>query len=682
MAAFTIQRGGNWSDTSTSSPWYVSGGTPCPIPGSGDTVTLTGGFTLAVDVPTTVGSTSFTTGGTPAINFDTNTNGFTLNINANLTLIGDMGFATASYPHASTINMAAGTTLTFFPPMNQQCAFRYANQQSYFNINGTALNPCTVTTNLSNGGTAANTITVLGASRQQGFTIANYCNFSHMGTSSAFGLQSTDSNGLDTQPVSITNCTFTDSSAYFLFSANFAHGFTFTGNQGGGSNKVVTASGTWLQFAFQNNPTGGRTISGNVFLGTYALGQMPVWLYQQGCTVGPLNYFDDWGAASSQIEHASWAAFDGNFVRKQNTGEGEFAGDLGAGGNGGNYFFVDSTGGANFVLVTDFQDFHIRNNVFDVSYAGSGGNLIELTEASTGVRSNSWITNNIQTIPAAGTTWFLWAAITNSTPTNAINVHFEHNTAPFAGAASSPVQISGSGGGERSGGVASIQSNIFWCTGSATVPVVANTIGTGAVADAVAAANCGYNAYSNATTQPANYWTVTHVVSGATTCSDGTPYESPMTGATQPGGHDINYGTIASATTQGPKFVAPTRWLGAWAVHKGYTASGTPSVQVAAALAALQGNTALIADLVGWVQAGFVPQDSGLENASYPGDPSTADAAGTPWPGGGPGIGAMAFAANTGGGGLPGPTQDQLAVLDKRRRDAAAYGYRRRRRAG
>lgn len=54
MTAFTTQRAGNWSDTTTSSPWYVSGGTPCAIPGNGDTATFA--HVVTADVDTTVGT--------------------------------------------------------------------------------------------------------------------------------------------------------------------------------------------------------------------------------------------------------------------------------------------------------------------------------------------------------------------------------------------------------------------------------------------------------------------------------------------------------------------------------------------------------------------------------------------------------------------------------------------------
>ncbi len=50
-----------------------------------------------------------------------------------------------------------------------------------------------------------------------------------------------------------------------------------------------------------------------------------------------------------------------------------------------------------------------------------------------------------------------------------------------------------------------------------------------------------------------------------------------------------------------------------------------------------------LTSMMQWVRSGFAPKNTALQNASYSGDPSTADANGNAWPGGGPGIGAMAY---------------------------------------
>jgi hypothetical protein len=83
--------------------------------------------------------------------------------------------------------------------------------------------------------------------------------------------------------------------------------------------------------------------------------------------------------------------------------------------------------------------------------------------------------------------------------------------------------------------------------------------------------------------------------------------------STAPGVHDQT-SAIASA---GPQFVDSTRNLGKWAVARGYSASASPITQTSDALTALQADTTRIADLVTYVRAGFVVQNSALNNAGH-----------------------------------------------------------------
>lgn len=105
-----------------------------------------------------------------------------------------------------------------------------------------------------------------------------------------------------------------------------------------------------------------------------------------------------------------------------------------------------------------------------------------------------------------------------------------------------------------------------------------------------------------------------------------------------PGVHDL--------ADQNPQFVDSTRNIGTWyTVAQGQTTTGTYTGDVAAAVVRLAANPSLIGlagtGLLYWVRAGFAPQNTNLKAASYPGDTSTVDANGNPWPGGAPGIGAM-----------------------------------------
>ena len=78
----------------------------------------------------------------------------------------------------------------------------------------------------------------------------------------------------------------------------------------------------------------------------------------------------------------------------------------------------------------------------------------------------------------------------------------------------------------------------------------------------------------------------------------------------------------------------------------------------AAAMAYLQANPSLIPSMIRWVRAGYAPTNAAYQAASYPGDPSTADANGYSWPGGAPGIGPMAYYSSS-----PTPTPTSGAAL-------------------
>ncbi len=116
-------------------------------------------------------------------------------------------------------------------------------------------------------------------------------------------------------------------------------------------------------------------------------------------------------------------------------------------------------------------------------------------------------------------------------------------------------------------------------------------------------------------------------------------YSSP------PGVHDVN---------ANPQFVASNRGMaGYWTSGLGNTTTGTSTGDAQQAFNYIAAAPATrIPAFLAWTRAGFRPQNTAYQAASYPGDPSMADAAGNAWPGGAPGIGAMAVLPASGGASL------------------------------
>jgi len=94
-----------------------------------------------------------------------------------------------------------------------------------------------------------------------------------------------------------------------------------------------------------------------------------------------------------------------------------------------------------------------------------------------------------------------------------------------------------------------------------------------------------------------------------------------------------------------PAFVNASANLASW----GGTTAGGGTATATAALATIQTNTALVKQastgLLAYIRSAFKPTNAVLQAASYAGDSSPVDANGGTWPGGAPGIGAMAVYA-------------------------------------
>jgi hypothetical protein len=224
----------------------------------------------------------------------------------------------------------------------------------------------------------------------------------------------------------------------------------------------------------------------------------------------------------------------------------------------------------------------------------------------------------------------------------------EHNTVKVGSLGAILQSCNGSPGPlaalEIAGQTSSFRANLCWYPSAGSGFVAATNSGTGdgvtgIVVDALAEANADYNGRWNLSNGPNNHWTVTTPISGATTCTNGTPYDTPMSGSTSPGTHDVSVN---------PGFVDVNRGVAAFDAHMG--GPGTVA-HALLALAAQYDSTDsnyvsgyTTAALLAWSLAGFVPTNASLQHASYTtpsSDPIGSDAIGTTYTGT-PDIGALA----------------------------------------
>lgn len=579
--AYTSNQAGNWA---TAAIW-----TPNGVPGAGDTVTI--GHAVAVTANTTIGDGSDSTVLT-CITGKITVTGAALTIRGRgtwggvsdlLVLVVQNAGAT---PGQLILDGGAGHT-----------PVQTFGGGSKLTLTGTVGAPFVVRTKVATAGSPGYFVCTNGS---WGLSCrATYGSFIALGDAShaAIGIAYL-SYAPDSDPAFVLNhCTFDTCGTVTVQIGLGTAVFTL--------NDCLWQNGLAPAFTLMANSakTGGdRTVAACTFLGLHAV--QPYFGYQQDVTFTGCYFDDDY---TCNWEGYSWAAFDGCFVRLQTTGEHLSAGDFGVGA--GNYFFTDG-GGGSFWLISDMESMTFANNVFDPSQATSYGYAIGYTEASNGPRPSCFFEYNVMCLSAQP--WSLLAAVTNSAAPNVLVGTAAHNTVPIIGAA--PVVIGAAGPGERVGSVAAIRDNLFWGTGTPTYPVVNQGTPTLAVTDVVTAPNCHHNAYSSVAVESAGRWTGTpYTIAGATTCTNGTPYSTPMSGATAPGGNDVNLGTITNAQTQGPQFVDPTRNLLTWDASRG--GPGT----AANAMAAIRADLTLIPAAVAWVRGGFVPTNTLLHNTASDG---------------------------------------------------------------
>lgn len=213
----------------------------------------------------------------------------------------------------------------------------------------------------------------------------------------------------------------------------------------------------------------------------------------------------------------------------------------------------------------------------------------------------------------------------------------------------------------------SFRANLCWAPAPGTVNhYVDNTGRDGThsdfVVDALAAANADYNGRFNLNNITGTPWSF---VSGDTNSPEsGTPYNTPMSGSTAPGTHDVS---------GDPQFVDSTRGIVQFDAYKMGTAGSLSNalLKLAAQYDSTDPNYVAgytTSALLAWSLAGFVPRNSAYTarydaTHAFPGDTTTTDAAGNPTGGT---VGAMAYKSTTGGSpSMPFTNPPKPAYLDQ-----------------
>lgn len=172
-----------------------------------------------------------------------------------------------------------------------------------------------------------------------------------------------------------------------------------------------------------------------------------------------------------------------------------------------------------------------------------------------------------------------------------------HNTC-FAGA-QSPLAIS-EGGTNLAGTVTSFQSNIIWVETSRSYYAHGGTNGPFAVNDTDHTANVSTSTNDIITTADYNgRFNLSNSSTGDSYC---------FRHSTAPGTHDV---------VGDPTFVDKTRSFWKWAINRG-SVSTTISGQITDGLAYIKADPTLTrTSLIPYIQAGFAPQNAGLNNAGH-----------------------------------------------------------------
>jgi len=447
------------------------------------------------------------------------------------------------------------------------------------------------------------------------YLVAAYCDFSRLGTSSVPGISSPYITNVVTPthpPFTMDHCTI-DSCGELPY-------LNISGGGGGVVNFQLT-NNAWTNplgsYAFNFSTTssaiaagGTRLIDQNVVIGGW------------NCT-GPRDVTITSNFFNGHFDNGrigKLASFDGNFWRNQRGGGVD--GRTGITGDVTNNFMIcdppNPATSPSFYMAGQ-QSMTTSGNVFQ--YTGTNPDLVINPSDDDTANALQTITHNIVLpVPASplgskGMQLFNGFDITGDDPYWYRGI-VEHNT--ICVGADGGIGLGLGVGGARLGSLQSMKSNIFWRTGGALAGAyaVSNPISP-QITDALAAANTDYNGWLGLATVPANTW---HDI------ADGTVYNTPMSGATAPGVHDV--------ANVDPQFVDPTRNLQSWDASLG--GAGT----VVSAMARIQADPTLTkTSLLPYIRAGFLPTNAAYLNSGHDGanigavdntlfDPTTATLSG------------------------------------------------------
>jgi hypothetical protein len=557
MTAWASTQAGDWSDSSENdtSPWYDDDAQSAlaTVPGNGDTVEID--HNVNVDVDTTVGTTP-DNDSTDAILVDTGI--LTVNTGVTLTCRGRL------YVSGATFTMEAGSSLILDSSQHASLTPVYrldsASAANSFNFNGTSGSHVSVSgyNDTYRGAVELNSWTT-------GNLTATYTDFEDLDTGSNYGFGSYIYNG---PALSITHCTFTDCSRLQFRQIAASADFVFTDN-------VCSGTGSSDSYFSAPAPSGGatRTFSDNVidFAGN-ASWSLP------GTTISQ-SYFHQGLIFGNAADSAG--DVEDCFIRSDSTTTTAVTTRKGLKDS---FVLKDSATGNHFVnCITADRALEYSGNILE--FTGTANDGDGFMASSVAATNTATIKNNI-VLPNSG-------GVTSSTLLSCLGVaswdaDVYHNTACVKESL-----FYGEGYVGHAGIIANAKSNLWWVpSGETGYAGVRKANDSTPIQDGITPANYDYNWHWN-------------LAAGSETGGfNDNDADSPDMFSTVP--------TNSNGGSGDPQFVDATRDLGSW----GSTEESTDG-SVAAALAVLQADTSKIPELVTWVKAGFVVQNSSLEDAGH-----------------------------------------------------------------
>lgn len=672
MAAYTTQRSGNWSDLNAgTSPWTGAPGTiPTGGPGDGDTVTISGGFTVHVDSAAGAAQNGVVTigsdvGNAIAINGSTGTN-LIIDTSCQVKCKGGLYFGTGGYINL-TLTLAAGAQFWLYPADNTALTITaYGDSFSHIICNGTSGNHCKFGTDQSRQTTKKAGYFVANNYCEFGPWTCTYTDFSYLGDTTHWGVI-TSANPVTGKPstaCSLTNCTF-DHASYQCYSNNaytWDNNYTFQDNLFTNSVSYTTGQSACAQFGFSSTFSGTytRLVNRCGFDAGVTVASSKDITFTNNVSVNNSTYgaFFESGITATSWTNAS--QMSGNlFVAG---GLSNFSGNL-----TNNYFLGIATQSNPYAikLRDDLTAWSVTNCIFEAIATPATGDWIFIPANLSGPYTLT--VKGCISLPAGGTpstssSGKLISCLATAAQ-SIVQVVAEHNTVHNLGGDSNQ-GIVGCGenntGGQWAGVCASARANIAWCPVTSARNYVFDdaiegvTPGTEANNEVTVA---GYNGFWNPATGTCYYNTGGSQVSQSVVGYRGarTSNVSAFPNTVLQTDHDV--------TVTANPFFDSTRNIATWYASPtgaNQTTTGSYAGDAAAAITYLLANPSVVSQagsgLLAWVRAGFRPTATSFKGASYSGDALSTDAAGNAWGGGStPDIGAMAW---VGGGILASSSMD------------------------